>query len=85
MYTSLFVVLKTRISKYILTSFNFGPSTERRMTFVSEFAHIRPCSKYYALSDADLPHLEVPSIQIGSTCEWYNWIGLEKDINHYRF
>ncbi len=24
-------------------------------------------------------------LQIGSTWEWYHWIGLEKDINHYRF
>jgi hypothetical protein len=27
----------------------------------------------------------VPSGQIGSTGEWYHWIGLEKNINHYRF
>ncbi len=29
--------------------------------------------------------LKVPSDQIGSAWEWYHWIGLEKDINHYRF
>ncbi len=29
--------------------------------------------------------LKVPSGQIGSTWEWYHWIGLEKDINRYRF
>jgi hypothetical protein len=23
--------------------------------------------------------------QIGSAWEWYHWIGLEKDINRYRF
>ncbi len=28
--------------------------------------------------------LKVPSGQIGSACEWYHWIGLEKDINRYR-
>jgi hypothetical protein len=26
--------------------------------------------------------LKVPSGQIGSAWEWYNWIGLKKDINH---
>ncbi len=26
----------------------------------------------------------IPSSQIGSAWEWYHWIGLEKDINHYR-
>ncbi len=30
-------------------------------------------------------YLKVPSGQIGSTWEWYHWISLEKDINHYRF
>jgi hypothetical protein len=30
-------------------------------------------------------NLKVPSSQIGSTWEWYHWIGLEKDINRYRF
>ncbi len=29
--------------------------------------------------------LKVPSGQIGSVWEWYHWIGLEKDINRYRF
>ncbi len=29
--------------------------------------------------------LKVPSGQIGSEWEWYHWIGLEKDINRYRF
>jgi hypothetical protein len=29
--------------------------------------------------------LKVPSGQIGSAWEWYHWIGLEKDINRYRF
>ncbi len=29
--------------------------------------------------------LKVPSGQIGSAWEWYHWIGLEKDINCYRF
>ncbi len=29
--------------------------------------------------------LKVPSGQIESTWEWYHWIGLEKDINRYRF
>ncbi len=29
--------------------------------------------------------LKVPSGQIGSTWEWYHWIGLERDINLYRF
>ncbi len=28
---------------------------------------------------------KVPSGQIGSAWEWYHWIGLEKDINRYRF
>ncbi len=30
-------------------------------------------------------YLMVPSDQIGSAWEWYHWIGLEKDINLYRF
>jgi hypothetical protein len=29
--------------------------------------------------------LKVPSGQIRSALEWYHWIGLEKDINRYRF
>ncbi len=29
--------------------------------------------------------LKVPSGQIGSTWEWYHWIGIEKNINRYRF
>jgi hypothetical protein len=29
--------------------------------------------------------LKVPSGQIRYVCEWYNWIGLEKNINNYRF
>ncbi len=29
--------------------------------------------------------LKVPSGQIGSAWEWYHWIGLDKDINRYRF
>ncbi len=29
--------------------------------------------------------LQVPSGQVGSTWEWSHWIGLEKDINRYRF
>jgi hypothetical protein len=29
--------------------------------------------------------LKVPFGQIGSTWEWHHWIGLEKDINRYRF
>ncbi len=29
--------------------------------------------------------LKIPSGQIGSAWEWYHWIGLEKDINHYIF
>ncbi len=29
--------------------------------------------------------LKVPWGQIGSPGEWYHWIGLEKDINRYRF
>ncbi len=29
--------------------------------------------------------LKVPSSQIGSAWEWYHWIGLEKDINRFRF
>ncbi len=28
---------------------------------------------------------KVPSGQIGSSWEWYHWIGLEKDINHFYF
>jgi hypothetical protein len=30
-------------------------------------------------------HLQVPSSQNGSAWEWYHWIGLEKEINCYRF
>ncbi len=29
--------------------------------------------------------LQVPSGQIGYAWEWYHWIGLEKDINSYKF
>jgi hypothetical protein len=29
--------------------------------------------------------LKVPSGQIGSASEWYQWKGLEKDINRYSF
>jgi hypothetical protein len=29
--------------------------------------------------------LKIPSGQIGSAREWYHWIGLEKDMNRYRF
>jgi hypothetical protein len=32
-----------------------------------------------------MSYLKVPSSQIGSTWEWYHWIGLEKDVNRYRF
>ncbi len=30
-------------------------------------------------------NLKVPSGQIGSSWEWNHWIGIEKDINRYRF
>jgi hypothetical protein len=32
-----------------------------------------------------IKYLKVPSGQIGSTWEWYHWIGLEKDINRFWF
>ncbi len=41
------------------------------------------------LEDENVPlvlgGLKVKSGQIGSTMEWYHWIGLEKDIHCYRF
>ncbi len=42
--------------------------------------------KGYLVFSLCLPvSLKVPSGQIGSAWEWYQWIGLEKDINRCRF
>ncbi len=40
--------------------------------------------KILILCSIVLPQLKVPSGQIGSTWEWYHWIGIEKNINSYR-
>ncbi len=37
------------------------------------------------LSDVSVLYLNVLSGQIGYALGWYHWIGLEKDINRYRF
>ncbi len=55
------------------------PPTTAWLDGLATAVHANLAVKYLNLS------LKVPSGQIGSTWEWYHWIGLEKDINHYSF
>ncbi len=49
--------------------------SHKLITYISTFSFSK---KFFC-------YLKVPSGQIGSSWDWYHWIGLEKDINRYRF
>ncbi len=67
---------------------NFGLSKIQDGIRRSTYRHLHHCSKQVAAEYhwfLCVNDLKVPSGQIGSAWEWYYWIGLQKDINRYRF